>query len=222
DLHAHITPELVNLCDGIVGYQHYPHDDAFETGVRAASLLVSAISSGTSLNLHMKKLAMLISPTMAGTRSDTPLRDAYKTSRALESLPGVLSVSYFPSTPWAEREDGGTAFVMVSDGSVDCAEALLEKAATDLWQARGRFQPQLVTLEDALEGGRSIEAKLIILSEMSDAVGAGAAGDSAYVLAKFLSAGAKESLLVQIVDPEVVEQAKSQGVGSLIQCEIGN
>lgn len=222
DLHAHITPAMVALCDAIVGYQHYPHDDTFETGARAAGLLVNAISSATPLRLHMKKLAMLVSPTMAGTRSNTPMREAYKACRALEALPGVLSVSYFPSTPWAERKDGGTAFVMVSDDRLASAETLLDKATADLWQARARFQPQLSTLDEALAGGRAIDGKPVVLSEMSDAVGAGAAGDSAYVLDKYLNSGAKESLLVQVVDPEVVEQAKSRGVGTLIQCRIGN
>ncbi|WP_167670758.1 M81 family metallopeptidase [Allopusillimonas ginsengisoli] len=222
DLHAHITPAMVELCDAIVGYQHYPHDDAFETGARAAGLLISTISKATPLKLHMTKLAMLVSPTMAGTRNNTPMREAYKASRALEALPGVLSVSYFPSTPWAERKDGGTAFVMVSDGSLDSPETLLSKVVTDLWKARDRFEVQLVTLDEALEGGRAVAGKPVVLSEMSDAVGAGAAGDSAYVLDQYLSSGAKESLLVQIVDSDVVEQAKSQGVGAFIECRIGN
>src|SRR5690606_9307587 len=116
DLHAHITPRLLALCDAIVGYQQYPHDDPFETGGRAAGILVRAVAGGARPVMAMQKLAMLVSPTAAGTRERTPMRAMYKAARAIEALPGVLALSYFPSTPWAEREEGGTAFVLVTDG----------------------------------------------------------------------------------------------------------
>ncbi|HYG41317.1 MAG TPA: MlrC C-terminal domain-containing protein, partial [Bordetella sp.] len=62
----------------------------------------------------------------------------------------------------------------------------------------------------------------VILSEMSDAVGAGAAGDSAYVLQRFLATDAAATLLVQIVDPQAVAQARRGGVGAHVECRLGN
>lgn len=38
-LHAHITPAMLANCDILIGYQHYPHDDAPETAARAARLV---------------------------------------------------------------------------------------------------------------------------------------------------------------------------------------
>lgn len=222
DLHAHITDAMVSLCDAIVGYQHYPHDDPYETGVRAAGLLLSSLSSGTKLKTRMKKMAMLISPTTSGTRRQTPLRDAYKQCRALEMLPGVLSISYFPSTPWAERADGGTAFVIVTDDEACDPHHILDALCHDLWSKRHGFATTLFTLREALAAGRKIATGPIILSEMSDAVGAGAAGDSAFVLNEYLDSGSAEELLVQIVDPEVVRLASTSGVGTQIECVIGN
>ncbi|MBV6272820.1 M81 family metallopeptidase [Alcaligenaceae bacterium CGII-47] len=222
DLHAHITPKMISLCDAIVGYEHYPHDDVFETGVRGAGLLVKAVSGSVKLSMQMKKLAMLVTPTMAGTRADTPMREAYKACRALESLPGILAVSYFPSTPWAERPDGGTAFVLVSDGRHALQDLIFERLCGDLWNERARFLPQLTTIDDALQEGKKIDAGPIILSEMSDAVGAGAAGDSAYLLQKYMTSGLTESFLVQIVDAGVVDLARARGVGAHIDCQLGN
>jgi len=221
DLHAHITPRLLALCDAIVGYQQYPHDDPFETGVRAAGILVRAVAGGARPVMAMKKLAMLVSPTAAGTRERTPMRAMYKAARAIEALPGVLALSYFPSTPWAEREEGGTAFVLVTDGVHPSAGEILDGLCRQLWAARAEFEPGLLDFDQAV-AATAEEAGPIILSEMSDAVGAGAAGDSAYVLGRFLAMDAPGPLLVQVVDPGAVAAARRAGAGAELSCELGN
>jgi len=157
DLHAHVTPALLQLCDALMGYQHYPHDDPFETGVRGAQLLLKALQPASAVTMSMKKLAMLISPTTSGTRTNTPMRDIYKQCRAFEALPGILSVSYFPLTPWAEHEDGGTAFVVVSDGPNEHTEKILTTLCDRLWRDRHRLTPQLVTLDEALSDSRDLQ-----------------------------------------------------------------
>src|SRR5262245_103086 len=40
DLHANVTRRMVQSTDAILGYEHYPHDDVHETGIRAADLLL--------------------------------------------------------------------------------------------------------------------------------------------------------------------------------------
>ena len=40
DLHANITSRMVEGADAIVGYHTYPHVDMFETGQKAARLLL--------------------------------------------------------------------------------------------------------------------------------------------------------------------------------------
>jgi microcystin degradation protein MlrC len=222
DLHAHVTPAMLALCDAIVGYQHYPHDDAFETGIRGAQLLIRAVAGQVRLFTSMQKLALLVPPTTAGTRLRTPMREIYKMSRGIEALPGVLSVSYFPSTPWAERAQGGTAFVIVTDGSVDHPASLLTRLCEHLWRRRHAFAPTLHGVEEVLALTEGYLAEPIVVSEMSDAVGAGAAGDSAFVLARFLELGLTSSALIQIVDPEVSAMARQGGVGARVECRIGN
>lgn len=220
DLHADITPELVKLCDAIVGYQHYPHDDAFETGARAAGLLLKILEPGSSVRMHMSKLAMLVSPTTASTKSRTAMQGIYKACRAIESLPGVLAVSVFPLTPWVDRPQGGTAFVIVEDGESDVGRHLtaLERMA---WAARKSFHPKLWSVEQAVTETRDMPAKPIILSEVADAVGAGAPGDSVYVLRELLTAELNDSFLVQVFDARAATAAQTAGIGSVLRLEIG-
>jgi len=91
-----------------------------------------------------------------------------------------------------------------------------------LWRDRHRLTPQLVTLDEALSDSRDLQEGPVILSEMSDAVGAGATGDSAVVLDACLRTGNNDSLLVQIVDPEVVAQARERGIGSVAHYAVGH
>lgn len=221
DLHAHITPELLSLCNAIVGYQHYPHDDTFETGVRGARALLTAMGPGGQVRMAMKKLSLLVSPTSASTHATTPMRDMYKRCRALEAIPGILAVSYFPLTPWAEYRDGGTAFVAVTDGTVSNIDAHLSGLCEALWQRRSELLPELVTLADAIAASKEIPGP-IVLSEMSDAVGAGSSGDSVFALASYIDSGQADSLLVQVVDPDVVAQAQGAGIGTVSTFLVGH
>ena len=43
DLHATITPRMVEEADALVGYDTYPHIDLYETGVKAARLLLATV-----------------------------------------------------------------------------------------------------------------------------------------------------------------------------------
>lgn len=220
DLHADITPELVAVCDGIVGYQQYPHDDAFETGVRGAGILLKILQPNSQVQLHMSKLAMLVSPTTASTKLKTAMRKVYKACRAIESLPGVLSVSVFPLTPWADRAQGGTAFVVNTYGNTDPSEHL-ESLSKLAWSLRHEFQPRLTTVPEALDETRSLAAKPVILSEMSDAVGAGGTGDSAFVLRELIDSNISEPFLVQVLDPAAVSAARDVGAGGHLRVRVG-
>ncbi len=226
DLHAHVTPELLDLCTAIIGYQHYPHDDTFETGIRGAQLLIQElrekVEGRPGLHMSMKKLAMLVSPTAAGTRANTPMREIYKQCRAFEAIPEVLSISYFPLTPWAEHPDGGTAFIVITESGYSEAEHILNSLCESLWRDRRLMLPQLITLDEALADSAELKEGPIILSEMSDAVGAGATGDSAVVLAEYLKSGNVAPLLVQIVDPETVIRARTQKIGTSTEYNIGH
>ena len=43
DLHATITPRMVQEADALVGYDTYPHIDLYETGAKAATLLLRTV-----------------------------------------------------------------------------------------------------------------------------------------------------------------------------------
>lgn len=221
DLHASVDAELVGLCDAIVCYQTYPHDDAFETGARAAGLLLKALG-GTTFRMAYRKLALMITPTMGGTRTSPAMREFYKACRALESTPGIASVSYFMLTGWLDLPDGGSGFLIVADDPAVDLDAELERLCDRMWQLRQHFVPTVVSLTSVVEETRALPMRPVIMSDMSDAVGAGACGDSAGALAEYLATGCEAPLLAQLSDPETVEIARAAGVGSTVTVALGN
>ena len=62
----------------------------------------------------------------------------------------------------------------------------------------------------------------MVLAEVSDCVGGGASGDSAILLAAYLSGGYRESFVIHIVDPETAAQAAKAGIGATFDARIGN
>jgi microcystin degradation protein MlrC len=222
DMHAHITTRMIEACSILIGYQHYPHDDTFETGARAAGLLVRAVKGEITPTTRACKVALLSAPVSHGTRDDGPMRQIYRWCRGVEASGRVLTLSYFPVQPWLDIEDTGFAGVAVTDNSPEAAA----EAALDLvklaWTKRHEFEAPGVDAQVALEGGLAIQGQPVVLSDASDCAGAGAAGDSSRMLGAYLQSGIEAPLLIHIVDPEIVEAAWSVGVGGTVTGYLGN
>jgi microcystin degradation protein MlrC len=222
DLHAHVTPSMVELADAIVGYQHYPHDDAFETGVRSVGLLARTLRGEVKPVMAMRKVAAIFPAGTHGTREPGPMRDLYRKARAQEATSRPLTLSYFPVQPWLDLPEVGFAAVAVTDGDEDDAVRIVDGVVRDVWRRRHEFEVQALTPVAALRAGAEVEGGPVVLAEVSDCVGGGASGDSAILLEAYLSGGHKESLAIHIVDPETAAQAAKAGIGATFDAQIGN
>lgn len=221
DLHAHVTPRMVANCDAIIGYQHYPHDDTFETGMRAAGLLLRQLRGLVRPVMRMHKVAALISPYAGGTKEPGVMREIFEASRALEVSGDALAVSYFTVQPWLDLPDIGTAFVVVTDDDHVTAEGIADDLSRRFWSQRHRFAVPQRAVEVAFNEAASVGATPVVLVELADCVGGGAAGDSVQVLDAYLRGDRKERLLIHVVDPDLCVQAARQGVGATFSSELG-
>jgi microcystin degradation protein MlrC len=222
DMHAHITKRMIDTCSILVGYQHYPHDDTFETGARAAGLLVRTVKGEITPTIGMRKVA-LVSPAVShGTREPGPMRDIYRWSRGVEASGRALALSYFQVQPWLDIEDTGFAAIAVTDGRPEDAAGVALELAQLAWKKRRGFEAAGTEPKAALEEGLATVGQPIILSDASDCVGAGAAGDSARMLEAYLQSGIVASLLIHIVDPEIVDAAWRVGAGAIVEGHLGS
>ncbi|MCI0621654.1 MAG: M81 family metallopeptidase [Acidobacteria bacterium] len=83
DLHANITRRMVELSNAIVGYQTYPHIDMFETGQKAARLMVRILKDETRPQMAFRKLPLIIPP----ENSQTHRGPMHKLIRSRSSRP---------------------------------------------------------------------------------------------------------------------------------------
>lgn len=222
DLHAHVTESMLDRVEALIGYQHYPHDDTFETGMRAAGLLLRIVSGEVRPAMAMRKIAALFPPISCGTMTSGPMRDLYHHCRALEATGEAIAVSYFPVQPWLDLPSVGAAAVALVDGDGQKAERLADDIVQRFWRDRDRFATTTVSVTDALRAGQAVAGEPVVIVDCADTAGGGAAGDSVTVLRAFLEADIDASLAVHVVDPEIAHKSHSLGAGASIDGDLGH
>ncbi len=223
DLHAHVTPRMLQPGVFLIGYREYPHIDMFETGARVAELMCNTVTGRSSPVMALAKRPMLVSPVTARTTNE-PLRTIVAAARALEGVGPVLHTSVFPVQPWLDVPDLGFGVLVCANGDRAAAQRAAETVASQAWNARDRFAPDLVDLGDAIATGLRSEGTTVV-ADCGDAPTSGAAADNTAVLRALLAAGADRSdrlSYLTLCDEEAAMAAASAGVGRVVDLTVGH
>jgi len=222
DLHAHVTAEMVRLADAILGWETYPHADAFQTGVRGAKMMIDILQGRCRPTMAMAKVPVLVGGINGGTEGDGPFADVMRFAKSQEGTSGVVSTSVFLVCPYLDLPDmGGGGLVITNDGFPKAKE-LAREIAMMYWQRRFDLEPELDSPAEAITKGFQIEGGPVLLVETADCCGGGAAGDSVASLKALLDARLNETALVPVVDPEAAEICHRRGVGSEVTLRLGH
>jgi microcystin degradation protein MlrC len=222
DLHGTITPRMVREADALVGYHTYPHVDLYETGAKAARLLLRA-AAGEVRPVTLFARAPMLVPAEGMATADAPMAGLLAEARRLEARPGVLAVSLFPVQPWLDVPGTGFCVVAVADGP-DRAAALapaVRELARRAWEARREFRADLLDVDEAVRRALALDGGPAILSESADSTGSGSPGDGVTVLARLLALGVDARCLVPVVDAPAVARAVAAGVGRDVTVALG-
>ncbi len=221
DLHGNVTKRMVQHASILVGYENYPHDDAYTTGQRACRLLLSTLAGELEPSMHMTRLKMLI-PVVGGSTlaEGAPLGDIKKFARAHEAE-GVASISYFTCQPWLDDDHASNVIISITNGDPARAKTVANEIAQDLWRRREEFLLPLLPVDQAIERALAAPVKPCILADTGDSVGAGAPGDASFVLAHLLSLAGDAKCALSIVDAEVAKAAAEAGVGARLSTAVG-
>src|SRR4051794_4726658 len=103
DLHANVTPAMVEHADALIAYRTYPHVDMAETGRAAARHLALLLGSKQKLAKAFRQFPFLI-PISWQCTSDEPCKGIYQGLAALESE-RVPTLSFAPGFPAADFPD---------------------------------------------------------------------------------------------------------------------
>src|SRR5208282_667578 len=84
DLHANVTPQMVEQADALIAYRTYPHVDMADTGRAAARHLERLLRSRHKFAKAFRQLPFLI-PVSWQCTYDEPCKSIYRELAALES-----------------------------------------------------------------------------------------------------------------------------------------
>ena len=219
DLHANISRPLVERSTVIIGFDTYPHVDMGDRGREAARLIKRIVDGDVQPQQAFVQLPMLTVPPMQCTLRE-PMASIIEQLNTLEQRANILTATIAMGFPFADIACMGVSVLVTSDGDMGASELAADEIASWLWDARAGLQPNLVTIEKALEIAAATDG-LVIFADGSDNPGGGAPCDGTVALQAMIDADFQGGIVGLIVDPETVEQAVTAGVGGEIDVRLG-
>ncbi|HLJ15798.1 MAG TPA: M81 family metallopeptidase [Bryobacteraceae bacterium] len=220
DLHANVTHKMIERATAIIGYHTYPHIDMYETGQKAARLLLKTLAHQIRPVMAWRKLPLIVNAENQQT-SHGPARRLWVRAEALERAGKAEAVSIFPVQAWMDIKEMGSAVVVVSNGDARAADRHAAALSQKFWDTRREFEVTLTPVEEAIRLALATDGGPVVLAESSDSTGSGSPGDSTGVLRYLVKAALTEPAAIFLVDPEAVAMLASAGVGSTVTLPIG-
>ncbi len=213
DLHANITPEMVALSNGLVGFRTYPHVDMAATGARAFRFLKRWMEQGDLTHKAFRQLPFLI-PLTAGCTMIEPAKSLYNHLGKLERAQGC-ELSFACGFSPADIHHCGPSIVAYGPNqtAVDAAADALE---ADVLAAEPAFGSRIYSPEEAVAYGRQeypLLGKTIVMADTQDNPGAGGNGDTNGLLRALVEGRAHGAVLGLLIDPESAALAHQVGEG---------
>jgi microcystin degradation protein MlrC len=222
DMHANIVAEMVRHADAMVTYHTAPHTDAFETGERAAQILVQILQDGIRPAIGMSKIPFLLPGEMAQTALE-PMASMMRMVREIEARPGVLSASLANGHCWADVPDIGVIALVITTGDAALAQAEADRLAAAFWAQRTAFRvsAEAYPVDEAIDMTLAAREPTVFLSDSGDNPGAGGTTDVPLLLGRLLDRQAANIVIASIWDREAVRACMLTGVGGEVTLSVG-
>lgn len=220
DLHANVTSVMQKYADYICGYHTYPHVDFFETGCRAARLLLAALSGGEQPKA-VRTVIPMIAPASSYTTLRGPFGELMQYAEDLVRRGELMDFSIFQMQPWLDVANAGSAIVTVSRDKLAAKTYALDLAER-LFHIRSTFRTDLYSIDEVISRAeQNHSGKPIVLVDAADSSNAGACGDSPAVIGQILQRGSQVKAAVCLNDPQAVEKIYQAREGEQIDIQLG-
>ena len=224
DLHAYYTKKMLAYADIATAYRTAPHIDLYETGARAAQLLVDALESKTKPKVFRAEAPMI---TSAERHDNTkgPFKELIDLCRKAETQPGVLTVSLLATQPWLDVSELGWKVIVTTTSADIDGQTIADEIARAAWNRRGQFM-ETVALSPSQALHEAVTSKgLCAVSDLGDATNGGSPGDSTELLREALHSNDSGTFILSIADAQAAASAYATGVGkevTLSLCDGGS
>jgi microcystin degradation protein MlrC len=221
DLHANISPAMVELSDALVVFRTYPHIDMAETGARAAELIARGLKSGRKLAKAYRQLPFLI-PTTAGCTTQEPAKGLFAHLADLDRPP-LVSLSFACGFGPADIYDCGPSVVAYGEETAATersAQALADDALAREAAFTAKFWRPAEAVAHAIAVARTAKGP-VILADTQDNPGGGANADTVGLLAELVRQDATGAALGLLYDPAAALAAHDTGEGGTLRIGLG-
>ena len=218
DLHGILTDRMLQHSDVTTVFHTNPHVDFYETGQRAARLLIRLLEGG----MRPVQIRIPIPALVRGQQciTGTGLFGNW-VREAMEFENGAgLSGGFFIGNPFTDVPDLASNVFLVADGDQSKACELGCRMAREFWAQRAEMQQPLLSLEESVRMAGAAKGR-VVLVDAADATSSGASGDSNAILAELMRQGSKRTALVPIVDGPAVAACFAAGVGAELTVQVG-
>lgn len=220
DLHGILTDRMVEHSDAIVAYHTYPHVDFFETGERAALLLLRMLAGEVKPVTAKVAIPALVRGDELITATGL-FGESIRMAQEVENGPGGLSAGMFIGNPFTDVPALQTYAFVVTDNDPALAEREAIRIAESFWANHEKMQVSLVSLDEMARIAIAGAQGTIALVDAADATSSGASGDSCAIIRKLDVPGYTRRTLLPIVDEPAVRKAMAAGIGAWIPVMVG-
>ncbi len=220
DLHGVLTDRMLRHSDAVVAYHTYPHVDFFETGARAARVLMKILTEGARPVTARVKIPALVRGDELITDTGS-IGECIRLAQQVEAGPGGLSAAVMWGNPFTDVPELRTNSFVVMDGDEATARTRAIELANIFWKHHEKMRVPLTILADSVRIASEITSGTVVMMDAADATSSGATGDSNAIVREVIRQQYRGRVLAPIVDPGAVRQAFAAGVGATIRTQVG-
>jgi microcystin degradation protein MlrC len=210
---------MLRQIDGLAIYWTYPHVDFFDTGRRAADLLLRLMDRPAKPTIARVVIPALVRGDELITKNGC-YGDLLRECRRLEAEGIALAAGIMIGNPFTDVPELCSQVLVMTDDNGVAAGREATRLAQEFWPLRFRMQGKLIALDRAVAQARSIEGP-VIFTDAADATSSGASGDSNAIIKALKDAGYDKRVLAPIVDAPAAAAAHKAGVGAEIEITLG-
>src|SRR5207253_8914317 len=220
DFHANVTAEMVRHTTLLHGYKTYPHVDMDARGREATERLRDVVAKRRRPTVAWRQPPLL--PPIAGQLTARgPMRRLYDRAAEMERDPRVVTISIFAGFPLADIRDAGLSVYVATDHDPGLAAGLADELAATAWAHRDEFLHTAPPVGEAVARALAAPGRPVVLADIADNTGGGAAGDTTEILRELLRAGARQTTVACLWDREAVRACVAAGVGATVTLKVG-
>jgi microcystin degradation protein MlrC len=221
DLHANVSPLMIEQADALIAYRTYPHVDMADSGRACARHLALLLSSRQRFAKAFRQLPFLI-PISWQCTNDQPAKSIYQKLMAMESdtVPTLSLAFGFPAADFVDCGASVFAYGRTQRDADAAAAAIASLVVGHEDDFDGKIYSPDEGVAYAMELAKTA-TKPIVIADTQDNPGAGGNSDTTGMLRALVRNNAERAAIGVIYDPESAKAACQAGSGASIRLSLG-